>query len=307
MNKIKKQLYTKLPTTINQQISLLQNLGMTFDNKEESEQIFQHLAYYRLRAYWIIFEQKTNPILFKPNTNFNNVLNLYDFDEKLRNYIFQAITVIEISLRAQLSNLSNYFNDSHFYLNPQNFNNIIDYSKSILKLQSNLKSNNDELFIKHYFDKYSFPENPPIWSIVEIFTIGDLYYWLKNLKSNNLLDQIASEFGFYNREPFLSFLERINIIRNICAHHNRLWNRRFTKKQLKQIKNPKKFSNAFLAKNDSSETFYGTFIYLIYVLNKINNKIDFLQEFKKLISSYKIDTTLMGFPSNWENLELFDE
>jgi abortive infection bacteriophage resistance protein len=76
--------FLKPPTTFSQQVSLLQQRGMTVDNSAEAEFYLRHLNYYRLSAYWLPFEADHASHHFKSNTHFNDVLNLYVFDRELR-------------------------------------------------------------------------------------------------------------------------------------------------------------------------------------------------------------------------------
>lgn len=298
--------YPKPATSIQQQIAQLQSEGLIVSNTAQATKTLEHIAYYRLRAYWIIFETSANPRKFQPNTNFNDVLNLYLFDEELRTLTLSLIAKIEISLRANFSNLSIKFNNPHFYLEHNNFKQFDSYIKSLSKIQSSLKNNKDELFIAHYLNKYTNPQLPPVWSVAEILTIGELYYWIINLH-DNVVDNIAKTYGFSSREVFISGLERLSIIRNVCAHHNRLWNRVIVKKQLKQVKQKNSLSNALSQHNDSYKTFYGTFCYIIYLLSQIDVNIinEVITQFNSLTSKYQINLDLMGFPKNWQSLTLF--
>ncbi|MBX9890673.1 MAG: Abi family protein, partial [Amoebophilaceae bacterium] len=174
--------YSKLPTTPQQQIQQLKDEGLIISDTSKAEKLLEDIAYYRLRAYWIIFEASSNPRTFKPNIKFEDVINLYLFDEDLRNLIFSAITKIEISLRATFSNLSINFNAPHFYLDSNNFKRYGIHLESLYKIKRTINNNKDELFIAHYLTKYSQPELPPVWSVVETLTIGELQYWITNLK-----------------------------------------------------------------------------------------------------------------------------
>lgn len=298
--------YPKPATSIQQQIAQLQSEGIIIPDIAQASKILEHIAYYRLRAYWIIFETSANPRRFQLNTNFSDVLNLYWFDEELRTLILSAIAKIEISLRANFSNLSIKFKNPHFYLECSNFKQHTVYQKSFSKIQKALDQNKDELFIAHYLRKYTNPQLPPVWSVAEILTIGELYHWIINLH-DGVLDEIAKTYGFSSREVFISGLERLSIIRNVCAHHNRLWNRIIVKKQLKQVKQKNALSEALSQDKGSSKTFYGTFCYLIYILSQIDIKIvnEGITQFNNLTSKYQINLELMGFPKNWQNLTLF--
>lgn len=299
--------YLKQPTTSQQQIKQLQEEGLIISDVSKAEKFLENVAYYRLRSYWIIFEASAAPRVFKPGTKFEDITNLYLFDEQLRKLIFSYIAKIEISLRAVFSNLSVDFNSPHFYLDHNNFKRSETHHKSLTKIQKTLDNNKDELFISHYLNKYTTPAYPPAWSIAEVFTMGELQYWITNLNDVKV-DTIAKKYGFSNKGVFISLIERLSIIRNVCAHHNRLWNRRIVKKKLKQVQqqNPLKEALAHCSKSD--ETFYGTFSYLVYALSYIDVRIrdNLIKDFKSLIGVYNVNINEMGFVHDWEKLTLFN-
>ena len=76
-----------------------------------------------------------------------------------------------------------------------------------------------EPFVKHHLDKYG---KLPIWVAIEIWDFGLMSKLYAGMK---LVDQkpIASKYGATGKQ-FKSWLRSLNLIRNIVAHHSRLWN-----------------------------------------------------------------------------------
>ena len=81
-----------------------------------------------------------------------------------------------------------------------------------------------EVFIKHYLDNYGSPSNPPAWMSFELLTMGDLSHLYKGLRNKADKKMIAN---FFEVHPtvFTSWLHTLTYVRNICAHHSRLWNK----------------------------------------------------------------------------------
>ncbi len=100
-----------------------------------------------------------------------------------------------------------------------------------------------EIFIKHYKNKYSYPENPPSWMCVEIMYFSQISKIFQNLKSREDRNDIAQDYGL-PESIFESWLHTINYVRNICAHHSRLWNRDFQIVPKKYIPKSKKWINS---------------------------------------------------------------
>lgn len=93
--------YTKPAFTITEQIQRLENRGLIIPDKAQAENHLSHKNYYRLRAYWLPFEANLTTHQFQPGTTFDDVINLYQFDQSLRRIILNAVETIEISFRSQ--------------------------------------------------------------------------------------------------------------------------------------------------------------------------------------------------------------
>jgi abortive infection bacteriophage resistance protein len=88
-------------------------------------------------------------------------------------------------------------------------------------------------------------------------------------------------------------------VRNISAHHSRLWNRQFVIKA--KIPKHKLEFNGLV--NDKYYTFA---MMTSYVLNAINDTFDFKEELNVLFTKYpRIDKKAMGFVDDSEKLEMW--
>ena len=98
------------------------------------------------------------------------------------------------------------------------------YFQSVISKAKTAKT--PEVFIKHYVDNYSSPANPPSWMCMELLTIGELSRLYVGLSNKADKKRIAD---FFDLHPtaFTSWLHTITYVRNICAHHSRLWNKEF--------------------------------------------------------------------------------
>jgi abortive infection bacteriophage resistance protein len=81
---------------------------------------------------------------------------------------------------------------------------------------------------KHYTITYDTPVLPPIWVMKEFLTFGAMSYILKNL-SGTVRNAVSLEFGVRSDAVFLNWIACLVDLRNICAHHDRLFNRTFQK------------------------------------------------------------------------------
>lgn len=164
---------------------------------------------------------------FKPNVTFEQVHALYVFDKRLRLLLLDAIERIEIALRVDVTlELGRHTRYAHIQKEffQQTF---VDgkFSEWQSKSQKALLSSSDD-FVKHFKKKY--PQSPmPIWMAAELWDFGllsKLIYGMKDI----YVAPIAQGYAIHTYKTFRSWLHVLNIVRNICAHHGRLWNRVLT-------------------------------------------------------------------------------
>jgi len=281
--------FNKLPISIAEQLNLLKNRGMIIDNIEDSIHNLTHINYYRLSAYWLPYELN-NTHKFKENTNFTEILNHYKFDRELRLHILKAIERIEVSLRSNMAHILSLKYGTHPHLQSDIFSNNDRYNNTLQKLKSEINRSN-ELFIKHFNNTYT-EELPPIWASVELMTIGQISNWYSNLKHRKDRNDISKIYGL-NETILKSFMHHLTIIRNISAHHSRLWNRRFMF-TFKLPNNPTELSTKI--NKNSTNLIFNTIIIIDYFMEIIEKNNNWYKKLNDLISLYNINKNSMGFP-----------
>jgi abortive infection bacteriophage resistance protein len=221
--------YSKPPLSVPDQVALLKQRGMAFADEAAAAQALTHINYYRLRAYWLPFEDGPNehePHTFRAGTVFEDVLAHYAFDQRLKLLLLDAIERVEISLRTRWAHELSLRYGSHAYLDGSLFTNAGRHAKCLQSLQDEV-TRSHETFIKHYLNTYTTPALPPIWAVCEVLTLGQLSQWLDNLKRRADRQAIAQALGF-DEVVVCAFAHHLATVRNLCAHHSRVWNRRFT-------------------------------------------------------------------------------
>jgi abortive infection bacteriophage resistance protein len=255
--------FNKLPKTVDEQIQLLQSRGMEIDDLEQARHYLSHINYYRLAGYWIPFESNHQTHQFKRGTNFNQVISLYDFDRELRLLVLDAIERIEVSFRTQFTYFMAHNHGTHSYLDANLARNKKYWEYNLKRLKDQINQS-DELFIKHYQNKYSRPDLPPIWSVCEIMSFGTLSRWFRNLSPMPTRKAISAKYQIDNK-VLESIMHHLTSLRNICAHHSRLWNRKFTV-TLKSPKKPQELVNNFNlnTSQDQERRIYNTLVLLAW-------------------------------------------
>jgi abortive infection bacteriophage resistance protein len=317
---MEKSEYTKLPKTLDEQIELLVSRGLQIAERDRTTRQLSCVSYYRLSAYMLPFKQWQEGIRtddFVEGTNWNQIYNLYVFDRKLRLLIFDAIEKIEIAIRTQIIYQLSHKYGSHWQDKSEIFEvatyerkdgtivTIDVYSDIQKHIKEQLKSNKAEVFIQHYAHKYGKPENPPSWMSVEIMYFNHLSQICHNLKKRNDKVDIAKWFGL-PPDVFCSWLHNINYIRNICAHHARLWNRdmNIVPSKLSFSKNGTWISNPDTVQR--AKLYY--FLCMVkYLLQTANPNSSFRNRLLSLLEKYKdvVNIGFMGFPANWQNEKIW--
>ena len=308
-----KKNYNKIPLSFQDQVSLLESRGLTIDNPPKALQYLQGISYYRLSAYFLPYQQIKDT--FNDGVTFKQIIDTYTFDRGLRLLVFDCIERIEIAIRTQIIyGMALHYNDSHWQDNKNLFitpyynkiGHLVDPYSDLQSIISKAKTaRTPEVFIKHYTDNYSSPANPASWMCLELLTIGELSHLYRGLKNNSDKKRIADFFDVHHT-VFTSWLHTLTYVRNLCAHHSRLWNRDLAiepDKLLKPVGNwvDKPFEN-------NKRVFYFICV-LKYLLQRANPGNSLKDKLEMLFKKHpNVPIKYMGIPSDgngnmldWQN------
>lgn len=290
--------------TIQDQIALLQSRNMRFKQVADAPHFLSNISYYRLKGYWWEMQDDRVNHHFVNGSFFEDVIDLYNFDRHFRLIVFNAIERIEISLRTKLIYHLSLQYGSEWYLNPLLFEEPKRYNSFVAKLFQDISNSSEEFIIKH-FDNHP-AEHPESWKAMEVLTLGSLSKLYQNLK-HQLPEKtkIAREFGLYNQKYLSSWLLTITVIRNIIAHHSRLWNRVIINKYDWPPTTPNPLLN-YVPDNRQRRKIFPLLSALIYMNNEISPGNSIKHELIELFKKYpNIHLSRMGFPNNWQNEPLW--
>lgn len=288
--------YIKPSLTISDQIKLLESRGLIIKDKQKAENYLANISYYRLSAYMYPFKDLATD-KFANGTTFEQVLDLYLFDRELRILVFDAIERVEIAFRTQLIYQPAIIGGSFWFEDDFFFDDKNRHLEHLRKLDEEVDQSY-EVFIDHFYKKYD--ENcPPVWMSFEVVSLGLLSKFYQNLKFNDAKKAIAKHFSLNNPKILQSWIRSITYVRNITAHHARLWNRTLTNKPT-ILQSPSKLWIA--EKNQNNEKIYYFLCCLWYLLREINPETKFVEKLKLLFAKHpKIPLDAMGFSMDWEN------
>jgi abortive infection bacteriophage resistance protein len=292
--------YAKPALTYQQQIAHLRANGMLIPDEAQAEYWLRHVSYYRLSAYWLYFEHPkgSDGPRFKPGTTFEAVTALYDFDRILRRLTMRGTEHVEVALRGSWAYQMGHLGNGHSYTETNLYNDQREFQKNLAKLTTETERSR-ETYIKHYRDTYSDPALPPAWMVAEMMSFGQLSRWYSNLSDRALRNRIAAPLGL-PETVLVPLIRHVTDIRNICAHHGRLWNRGFLHPPKLAI-NPQRLGQSL----DQSATqapakLYNGLTMVRHVVEIVCPDSSWAADIRKHIETHPTgDFASMGFPADW--------
>lgn len=234
--------------TFNQQLTILRSKGMTVPINGQPKRFLEQENYYNVingyKDLFLITNTNNNiisPEQYIPGTHFDELKALFLFDRELRILFLEHILIFENSFKTTLSyEFSKKYNKINSYLDINNY--ISNQPKDVLQQISILTKTIHEKVdkdgaIKHYIQKHG---HVPLWVLVNYLTIGNLAHLYgvfkdsdKNVISKFYADKYFKQYTCTRNnfkltsKEFSAGLKIINLVRNICAHDERLYNHKF--------------------------------------------------------------------------------
>lgn len=298
--------FVKQPTDLQGQLQKLKSRGLIVLDDAQAISLLQNVGYYRLAGYAYPLLDFPARKVFKSGTTLDQILRLYDFDRSLRLLLLDAIERFEVSLRSRIVAQTCSAWGAHWFMNAIRFHPQFHFVRFIEQVEREMGVRYDpitmlrilptfhaETFVQHYYAKYGDPHLPPFWMTAEVLTLGSLSKLYKGIGDSAIKASMASPFGV-PAKMFEGWLHSLAHLRNISAHHGRLWNRIFS------IKPPmaQKHRGIMHAPNKLE----GHLVVLVDSLDVIHPGHSFRQDFKALLARYpEIDSSAMGFVNGWNS------
>jgi abortive infection bacteriophage resistance protein len=262
------------------QLTILKQRGLTVANEPRALHYLQSLGYYRLSGYFYPFRQfdtSTKPVSRKDDfiagSQFDDVLKLYMFDKQLRILAFDALERIEMAIRVDIGYVLGRRN-----VNAQEQEACLDakfcsrfdlkrgmkeseYHQWLRKYDSLVQRAKKQDFIKHNLDKYG---RLPVWVACEILDFGALSKLYSGMRYKDR-EKIANKYRL-TPENLSQWLRSLNFIRNVVAHHGRLWNANI----VERTDFAKSFPNNPLAQQLENNKAFGYFYIMAQLLKTIS-------------------------------------
>jgi abortive infection bacteriophage resistance protein len=227
----------------------------------------------------------------------------YTFDRQLRLLLIDAIERAEIAVRTQVVYHHTQLYGPFGYCDPARLRGIspADHADLLRRLREEAERSRED-FVKHFQRKYAEETDLPLWMASELMTFGNMLTLFRGVEQP-LKQAIARHFGVADT-VLESWLHVLNHVRNICAHHGRMWNRVLGLKPL--IPRPHKHPDWHVPVTVPNERVYAVLTILQFLLRQVAPHTAWRQRLLGLFARYPdISLTPMGFPPSWDQSPLW--
>lgn len=291
--------YDKPPLTFDEQAGLLISRGLQADKQEFIDKL-KAVNYYRLSGY--LYPYRNPDDTFKQGTNLEDVWQRYTFDRQLRLLVLDAIERVEVSVRTSLIYHHSHAFGAFGYLKGSSLPGL--NKNDFLILQGKMKASvkqSKAVFVSHFNRKYG-DRHPdlPLWILAELMSFGMMFTFFRGVEKP-IKRSIATEYGIAFG-VLESWLYSLNAVRNICAHHGRLWNRILGVKPLVPNKDMQWHSPMTV----SNDRMFCILTLLRYMLRHVAPHSKWDKRLIALFDKYEdIPKTPMGFSDNWKDCPIW--
>jgi len=296
------QPYDKPPLTIDEQIALYIRRGMAVPDVQRARHYLSFISYYRLSIYARTLQVEHSPDHhYRSGTCFDDMLGLYTFDRELRLLVMDAIERIEVALRAAIAYEFSIAAGPNWYADASLFNDSgrFSYGAEMLRIERLYRESQEE-FMKHHREHYL--GDPPSWKLLEALTVGELERIFLSMDADKQLVKdtryrIASRFGI-SVSLLRSWFKPVCLLRNICAHHGRMWNR----KLIYRPDVPRNPRIAWVRHEVGTRQKLYTYLCMVQcMMLRINPHSSWKDRLLALLEEHAdVPQAQMGFPESWQ-------
>lgn len=211
------------------------------------------------------------------------------------------IEIIEVTIKSIYAYEFTKAHGATGYLNSAFFTNYTKHAEILAKADRQKATRlPHEAYLKHFVNELH--QSVPLWAYVDLFTISDISFFY-SISEPAIKKAVADAMGITIQGPVLvgQFMHSLTIIRNLCAHGSRLFNRLFEQKPRLSRK-----ELAMLRKDDQGNIDNAHLFGFILIIKRMLKSYDF-SELKAEILGLKrkypfVNLKYYGFPDNWQNV-----
>lgn len=324
--------YSKPWLSVDDQIRRLVDHGLEVSDVAHARVVLEAVGYYRLTGYLYPFRQSEEYVDddertrirvlsgFRAGTRLEHAEQLIDFDRRLRLLVLDGLERIEVAVRMRigyvLGRRSAFAHEdpscfTHAFTAEITDTRTPSPSKHVQWLErvSSRKSSSDEQFVEHFREKYD--DRMPVWALTEILELGHLSVLYRGINQQDA-GEIAAAFNVPTKKIMTSWLASLNYVRNVAAHHARLFNRKLQSaparpsagliSQLGHLRDTESAKGVFGV--------YNALAVIAYLLQAIDDGGQWARQLAALLHEFPSTDTLtvasLGAPVDWSTHKIWN-
>lgn len=323
--------YAKPWLSVAEQIDRLRAHGLVIDDDAHAAQVLSSIGYYRLTGYLYPFrasepfddESGRHRIRvlneYRPGTHLAHAEEIIAFDRRLRVLTLDGMERVEVAVRMRTGYVlgrrspfahedpSNFTTSFTHDVTEEGSCSTSKHEQWITQVKER-QHRSDEQFVQHFRDAYD--GRMPIWALTEILELGQLSTLYRGLNQVDA-EEIAHAFGVPTKKLMASWLGGLNYVRNVSAHHARLFNRKLQNAPGRPRTGQIPVLDHLRESEDANSVFgtYGALAVIAYLLSVIDPHSDWAARLAHLLRSFpasdSLSVTSLGAPQGWEALDLW--
>lgn len=288
--------------TIDEQISILEDRGLHIENIDYAKECLTNLNYYRISGYTLTLRKNDK---FYKDITFEDVMQIYNFDKELKLIVLKYLEDIELSLRTHigcvLGRQDTEESTELSYMKIENYVSKEHHDEIMEELKYAIGDNRNEAFIKHHQTKYH--GRLPAWAMVETLSFGVLSRFFSSLDQNIKKEICDKYYHGIRPQRIENMIEGLVVLRNICAHHSRLYNRGLPNTPRVSKENLDFYVEKGYEKNDIGKKVFFRFVMMDRLIER-NSFVDKLSnDIDDLCRKYPfVRLSHYGFKENWQDI-----
>lgn len=297
--------------TYKEQIRLLKSKRLIINDEDHAIEVLHNVSYFALiNGYKKPFKGTDGNYL--ENTTFEDIEQLYLFDEQLRIFMLKQLLSIERRVKSSISyHFSKQFRETNAYFNVNNFDYTgfkVEKINELVSILKNIHDDNKRSYIKHYKEHHN--DEIPLWVLINAMTFGQISK-MYSLFKESTQQRICNDFNIPSQREMEQILNMITLFRNVCAHNERLYD--YNTRSGINAKYIKRY--IMCTETDTfereSKRFFGALVCCKCLMPDLEGA-KFFEELEKFIynadvmSNQKLKNILlseMGMPDNWTDIQ----
>lgn len=284
--------------TVEEQIAILESRGLSIPNRQQAAEFLLRNNYYRVSGYSLTLRSHDK---FGKQATFQNIMDIYEFDHELRHILMKYIEIIEVTVKSIYAHEFTRVYGATGYIDPNNFMDAAKHKEIIEKANQQKQSRLlHEAYLKHFMEQLK--QDVPLWAYVDLLTISDISF-LFSISNPTIKSAVAISLGLTKQGDRLlgRFMHSMTIIRNLCAHGSRIYNRLFEQKPSLNKK-----EQALLIRNADGNVDNAHLYGFLFIMRRLLRPAEFADMKAEIINLTKkypfVRMSYYGFRSDWEEM-----